>query len=328
MIDVISLFSGAGALDLGFQLCGGFQTRLRVEYQQEFCETLTSNQGSGLLEKSPVKTADVRTLAGADLPRRRVRSIALGVVGGPPCESFSSMGRRQGQGDPRGTLVFTFAKLVVDAKADFFVLENVPDLAVANGGGPFADLLDLFSAAGFVTAQKVLTAADFGAATLRRRLFVVGTRGRSFAFPAPTHGRPLLGLEPEVTVRTALAGLPAPGEGPPGVPQAHVRVSHSEEVERRFAALKPGSYDNVRKRSRLQWNRPSPSLVAGDLRGTRSHIHPEEPRELTNRESARIQGFPDEFIFHGSPAAVGKQVANAVPVPLALALARELRRQL
>ena len=80
----------------------------------------------------------------------------------------------------------------------------------------------------------------------------------------------------------------------------------------------------MRRRFRLAWDRPSPSLVAGNLTGTRSHIHPLEPRELTNRECARIQGFEDDFDFYGSPAAVSKQITNAVPIPLGHAIMRSL----
>ena len=329
MIDLVSLFSGAGALDMGFQSSGRFRTRLRVEYQEEFCETLLVNQEKGFLESAELRKVDVRSLGPTDLPARRKRSSAFGIVGGPPCESFSTMGLRAGHEDPRGTLVFTFARLVVDSSADFFVLENVPELAKANGGTPFQELLEFLGSSGYAVSHRVLSAADYGAATVRRRLFVLGVRGpRPLRFPHPTHGAPLTGLPPCRTVRVAFAGLPPPSDAAPGVPQAHVRVAHTPEVVDRFSRLGPGQYDYIRRRSRLLWDEPSPSLVAGNLNGIRSLIHPDEPRELTSRESARVQGFSDAFVFAGSPAAIGKQVANAVPIALAEAIGMALADQL
>jgi DNA (cytosine-5)-methyltransferase 1 len=325
MISIASLFAGAGALDLAFQSVGGFETVSSFDVQPEFCDTVLRNQESSLLRTWPVTVADVRQVNPADI-RAVSKGSVLGLIGGPPCESFSSMGRRRGHADPRGTLVFTFANLAVASNVDFFVMENVPALISANGGAPFVELLEEFERGGFTVTHATLCAADYGAATVRKRVFIVGIRGHRFRFPTPTHG---VGTDKSWrTVREALEGLPAPATSAPGHPQAHVLVRHSEKVRARFNALPPGSYDNVRKRSRLSWNKPSPSLVAGDLRGIRSHIHPEHPRELTSRESARIQGFPDEFVFAGTPAAIGKQVANAVPIPLGMAIAKALRTQL
>lgn len=122
----------------------------------------------------------------------------------------------------------------------------------------------------------------------------------------------------------AIFDLPLPSDQAPGSVQAHVRVKHTKEVADRFASLKQGSYDKVRKRSKLSIDRPSPSLVAETLKGIRSHIHPTEPRELTSRESARLHGFPDKFIFEASPAAIGKEVANSDPIPVAEAVAKRL----
>jgi DNA (cytosine-5)-methyltransferase 1 len=229
-------------------------------------------------------------------------------------------------------LVLEFASWATKLSVDFFVMENVPDLLTVDAGRFLAGAVARLEAGGFSVSFAVLNAADFGDATLRRRLFVVGLRGGGqFRFPKATHGEPVGsgvgGRQPWRTVGDAIGDLPQASSAPPGRPAGHVLIKHTACVKERFARLPQGSYDNVRKRSRLSWNRPSPSLVAGNLQGIRSHIHPLEARELTNRECARIQGFPDEFEFAGSPAAVGKQIANAVPIGVGVALARSIADQ-
>jgi DNA (cytosine-5)-methyltransferase 1 len=175
--------------------------------------------------------------------------------------------------------------------------------------------------------HQILKASDYGAATIRKRLIVVGIKsGPVFAFPNPSHGNPgnLFGLPQFITAGEALEGLPAPFDSPEIFPTWHQRVNHTQPVIERFAKLLPGEQDKVRKRWRLSLDQPGPSLVAGNLLGIRSHIHPTEPRELTNRESARIHAFPDNFQFFGNYAFVGKQIANSVPIPLARALGQAI----
>lgn len=328
---MVSLFSGAGALDLGFDRTNKFEVTHSVEVEPSFCKTLETN--GHLLSHTPsivqvdIKDVDSRQLLDG------VESNFLGVIGGPPCESFSSMGKRKGTKDKRGLLVFEFSRIASDSSVDFFVMENVPDLLKIDNGSIFRELVSDFSGSGFLLSHAVLRACDFGAATMRKRLFLVGVRGsEQFKFPEPTHFEPNSLWSNNAptwhTVGDAIFDLPPPSEQSPGVVQAHVRVKHTPKVAQRFASLAQGSYDNVRKRSKLSVDRPSPSLVAGNLKGIRSHIHPTEPRELTSRESARLHGFPDEFTFEGTPAAIGKQIANSVPIPMAEAVARRLAEHL
>lgn len=322
ILQIVSLFSGAGGLDFATELAGRISTLARLELQPEYCDTIRRSEESGLLSKAPLFAEDIRTVAVEDVLAERRAGLPLGVIGGPPCETFSSMGRKRGLSDPRGMLVMSFADFVDKSDADFFVLENVPALARMSDGAILKELLERFEEQGFAVAFNVLRASDFGAATSRRRLFIVGIRGGpSFEFPAATHAEePGRSLKPWVSVGLALAGLPSPSDAGPGVPTGHVRIHHRPAVIERFATVPSGGYDYVRKRSRLALDRPSVSLVAGDLNGTRSHIHPIEDRELTNRECARIQGFPDNYEFAGSRMAVAKQIANAVPVPLGTAI--------
>jgi DNA (cytosine-5)-methyltransferase 1 len=229
--------------------------------------------------------------------------------------------------------MFEFARWVKDLTPAFFVLENVPNFASINCGVPLRRLVREFSANGYAVSHAVLNAADYGAPTTRKRLFIVGLRGaRQFVFPSKTHGDPrkhIVGdLLPWVTTADAFHSLPTPSREPPGAPEGHVLVDHTPAVRQRFRSIPPGGYDYVRKRSRLSPTEPSKSLVAGNWQGARFHIHPIEPRELTNREAARVQGIPDAFLFEGDRVAVARQIANAGPLQLGQAIAEAVGRQL
>ena len=329
---MLSLFTGAGALDQGFHQTGRFKTKLCIEYEAIFCKTLAINQPKGYLPRAVILNQSV-----PDLDPEKVRldhfgkSAIDGLIGGPPCETFSVRGKKKGMNDPKGSLVFTFIDWAVALKPRFFLMENVPPLAKLNDGDTLKALCERASSAGYAVSHTVLNAADYGAPTSRRRLIVVGILGGvAFRFPDPTHSNDSnpLSRRPYVTSGDALAGLPEFGWIRPGVPQGHVGIRHTPTVVARFAGLKQGQQDNIRKRTRLHLERPCPTLVAGNLIGIRSHIHPTEPRELTNRESARLHGFDDEFEFAGSRSAMGKQIANSVPIALARALGQALAEHL
>jgi DNA (cytosine-5)-methyltransferase 1 len=332
--SILSLFTGAGALDYAFECTAGCETRLAIESQPVFCETLRVNK-SRWIPHAVIRMDDIATLD----PVAEWRAIdstnaPLGIIGGPPCQAFSRMGRKRGTADERGLLVFTFHAWVDALKPNFFVMENVPDLETRNGTATIDKLVAAFEDSGYRVRRDVLNAADYGAATKRKRLFVVGFRtSAGFSFPEPTHSRTnasttLFPRQPWVGSSSVLDGLPPPVVGPPHTPQAHQLICHSEEVLRRFATIPPGGYDYIRKRARLHPDLPSPSLVAGDLKGIRWAIHPVVDRELTNREAARLQGFPDWFVFAGNHAAIGVQIANAVPLPLGNAVAHAVMTHL
>jgi DNA (cytosine-5)-methyltransferase 1 len=326
--QLLSLFSGAGALDFGFELTGRFHTRACIELEPIFCRTLRGNQQRGFISGASVINEDVATTCKDTILATCFDGKSpAGIIGGPPCETFSVRGTKKGLDDSRGILVFTFLEWVSALKPRFFLMENVPPLARLNDGATLSALSKSARSAGYAVTHAILNAADFGAATKRQRLFLIGIQGKCpFTFPEPTHSAAvdLLSKQPYVTVGDVLKGLPDLGWTEPGTPQGHIGVRHKPHVEARFATLKQGQQDNIRKRTRLHLGRPSPTLVAGNLHEIRSHIHPTEPRELTNRESARIHGFPDKFIFEGGHAAMGKQIANSVPIPLAQALAQAI----
>jgi len=322
--EILSLFTGAGALDYGFELTGRYETRLCVELEPLFYETLRDNQSRGFLSRADIIKGDAQLLPKKELGQKYFgKKGPTGIIAGPPCEAFSRLGKQGGTRDNRGTLIFCFMEWVLSLKPSFFVMENVPPLLVADNGRVFERLCRDAAAGGYSLSHGVLHAADFGAPTCRKRLFLVGMLDRPpMPMPTPSHSdsEELFGVKPHVTVREAFKGLPEAAEREPGRPQGHVLVRHTEDVINRFKSLKQGQFDSVRRRNRLHLDRIGPTLFAGNLAGIRSHIHPTEPRELTNRESARLHGFPDDFHFSGGHAAMGKQLANSVPIPLARAV--------
>ena len=322
---LLSLYSGAGGLDQGFELTNRFETAMCVENESIFAETLRINQSSGFLEGAKIVQSDVSSAYTSRIASNVFSGIAPdGVVGGPPCQSFSVRGKRLGLRDPRSEETFRFMRWVGKLRPRFFLMENVPRILQLEDGLILDRIVSAAESYNYEVSYAVLCAADFGSATARRRAFIVGWHeGPPFVFPRPTHSAAGSedGLHEYVSSGSALAGLPSPTYDGPGIPQGHIGVRHTPPVEARFARLRPGQQDDVRKRTRLDASKPSPTLVAGNLEQIRSHIHPTEPRELTNRESARIHSFPDHFTFAGNHAAMGKQIANSVPIPLARALA-------
>ena len=331
-LELLSLFSGAGGLDHGFESTGHFVTKVCIESEPIFCRTLKANQEEGYFKSAKILNLDLRSLKPSDFLRQnRTIGTPAGIIGGPPCETFSIRGKKLGLSDPKGALIFSFMEWVLAIKPAFFLMENVPPLATLNGGETIAALAEQASRAGYAVSFSILNAADFGAPTKRRRLFLVGILGGPlFAWPEATHFETPFPFskQPYVTVGDALKGLPEPSWNEPGEPQGHLGVRHTAAVIARFAVLKQGQEDRVRKRTRLHLGRPSQTLVAGNLQGIRSHIHPTEPRELTNRESARLHGFDDSFVFKGGHAAMGKQIANSVPIALARAMGNAIAAHL
>ena len=214
-LKVISLFSGAGGMDLGFRRAG-FDIALAVEADPNCCATLRLNcPGTRVLE------ARVEDVPSADILREA--GLAPGeaalVIGGPPCQPFSLAGRRGGLGDPRGAMLMEFVRVVRDALPAAFVMENVPGLLSWGGGAASEAVLEAMGrpillggwAHTYHTVLGRLNAADFGVAQSRERVFFVGNRagGRVFEFPAPTHGDPP--LPRRRTVRDAIGHLPPAG---------------------------------------------------------------------------------------------------------------------
>lgn len=307
---VISLFSGAGGMDIGFELAG-FHTLECVDNDPASCETLRYNR-----PRWNIVEGDIRNYSpniSADI-----------VIGGPPCQGFSSAGKMDPD-DPRNFLWHEYFRIVRETSPRAIVLENVSGLTHGRNREHFEGIEKSLEEMGYNFDARVLNAADFGVPQNRKRLIVIGVRGADPHFPEPTVGDP-------PSVAEAIGDLldmvdPAFNHRP---------NNHAPHVVERWKRLDYGETDPNYRRARLDPSLPSHTIRAGGgmgpngdhLAGFHPPIHYELPRQLTVREAARIQSFPDEWIFQGSKTAQGRQVGNAVPPLLAQAVAEALRETL
>lgn len=280
-------------------------------------------------------------------------------AGGPPCQGFSSAGRRVAD-DERNSLVRVYANLIASHRPRAFVFENVEGFLTTGRGRFLVDLLDPLIAAGYCIHVRKVNAANYGVPQHRKRIIAIGGLGCDPGFPAPTHrayGAPGAHLSarvkpPTPTVRDAIADLPAPATEAPGDPHDHYCCSLQGDDLERARHLMPGQrmrdlpehlqHESYRKRAfrrvcdgtptekrggapsgirRLVGDEPSKAITGAALR---DFIHYDQDRPLTLRECARIQSFPDDFVFTGSVADRVQQIGNSVPVGLATAIGRHL----
>ncbi|MBV6437841.1 MAG: Modification methylase HaeIII [Anaerolineae bacterium] len=358
-LTAISLFSGALGLDLGVERAG-FDIRVAVEIDKTACNTIRANRPELCLVEG-----DVSKLTGSELLEfAGVDSGALTLLfGGAPCQSFSTAGRRQSLSDPRGNLVLEFIRLVDEMKPDYFILENVRGiLSAAIKHRPIVDRLDdrpndpdeeqgsvlrymyeLFDRIGYVTHHRLLMAADFGVPQKRQRVFFIGSKNGSMVpFPNPTHSETpdLFTPKPWVTLKYAFENLEQTEVEAPGyteerlrymrfVPQGGYWRDLPKELQKQALG---GAYFATGGRvgfyRRLSLDAPAPTLVTSpDQKGTMM-CHPTEDRPLSVAEYARIQQFPDNWVFTGSMSAKYRQIGNAVPVGLSYAVAHALREHI
>jgi len=379
---VVSLFSGAMGLDIGLEQTGRFVTRAAVELVPSFCKTIIANRDAGLTADSDMRVyqGDISELD----PYAVLEDIGVApgeldlVVGGPPCQSFSTSGKRQAVQDRRGTMLWEFLRFIDAIQPKFFLMENVRGLMSSalkhrqivyrpeNGGRP----LDPDEQPGSVVSQFItdlhgayrmdvfeLNAVNYGAPQLRERVLFVGNRlGRVVEFPAPTHGvghaerssspQSLFGddeakdLLPLRTLSDALEGLVDPepvildfsprkkyflNMVPPGSNWRSLPSDVAEESMGRAYHAKGGRSGWWR---RLSFDLPAPTVVTMPNHASTALCHPTETRALTLRECARIQEFPDEWIFEGTVSERYAQVGNAVPVRLGRLAGDVLAREL
>ncbi len=281
-----------------------------VDNDFEACKTLRYNR-----PEWPVFEKDIRNYSPDDVGQVDI------VVGGPPCQGFSTAGKGNPD-DPRNFLWKEYFRVVEAVRPRAIVLENVSGLKHQRNGDHLSGILHALESQGYHFAMGILNAANFGVAQDRRRLFVIGLRDGVPTLPTPTtpHERK--------TVRDVIADL----EGAVKPELNHVPNNHAPHVAARWAKLRPNEVDPGYRRARLDYDLPSHTIRAGGgygpkgdhLAGFHPPIHPTLPRQLTVREAARIQSFPDDWIFKGSKTAQGRQVGNAVPVLLAEAVAKHV----
>lgn len=353
----IDLFCGAGGLTLGLERAG-FETRLGSDNWRPAVETFSAN-----FESVPMLAADARDLTSADLLAKADLNTAPDLIsGGPPCQGFSSAGAKDGD-DPRNTLVAVYARLAAETGPRAIVFENVEGFLTANGGKFVIGLLDPLIDAGYQVSLEKVNVANFGVPQLRKRVVAIAVLGGDPPALTPTHhawgapgvhratmARP---LEPTPTIDQALSGLPSASSELPGTPTEHIAPSVNDADQERIAALKQGQtmrdlpedlwHPSYRRRAyrrvmdgtpverrggapagmrRLKGDEPSRAITSA---ASREFIHPTENRPLTLREAARLQTFPDDFLFQGSRVDRQTLVGNAVPPVFAASIGAAVR---
>jgi DNA (cytosine-5)-methyltransferase 1 len=324
----IELFAGCGGFSSGF-LDAGIAVRAGFDNNASAIEAFNYNH-----EYRGAKgfVADLTDLSGAELlASAKVESVDL-VIGGPPCQPFSIAGKQNGLRDKRGNLVFEFVRIVKELGPAAVLFENVANLGTINGGEVLEDVISGLEKLGYSVMSGVLNAAEYGVPQSRKRLFIVGLKGAVPTLPPPTHGAVAAedffrSLSPFVTSRDAIDDLPDVDSPEAERVHNHEPTFHSLGMLKAFAELRPGERDRKSFHDRLHPERPSYTLRAGT--GNFSPLRPVHyryDRVITVRESARIQSFPDSFIWPDWLPRLQqyRQVGNAVPPLLAKRFAEHL----
>ena len=341
----IDLFCGAGGFSHGAHLAGidvisayDIDPILTSSFQHNFPGTSLN-----LVDLSQISGAEILTSANGPIDC---------IFGGPPCQGFSSIGKRDVR-DPRRKLIRHFFRIVSEASPDFFVMENVLGLAQSDARNSLLEALKLVSDKYEILGPIVLDASNFGAATSRKRVFLIGQRTPGYI----TLSSSMFKNATPATVEDAISDLmtasyiytSADGfdtwELRPGslIPEyarrlrsenliftSNQRTTHSPAVEKRFSALKQGEIDRIGRHPRLAWAGQCPTLRAGtgSDRGSFQSVrpvHPSEPRVITVREAARLQGFPDCHRFHPTLWHSFRMIGNSVSPFVAKAIFEALK---
>ncbi len=326
-LPILSLFSGAGGLDLGFAQAG-FKARLAIDISPAAVKTYRRNHPWARVEQLDLLQVTPRDLLA--LWDECSKEPPVGIVGGPPCQAFSVSNVRQRDNDPRGLLVTRYAEIIeVFARERgtlFFLFENVPGLLRGRHRARFEAFCRACEEAGFRLVVKVIDAARFGVPQYRKRLFVLGLHERagiaSFDIPEGDQSPP--------TVREAIGHLPEPWYYAPGLDplQNPVHPNHwtQRPLSRKFgtSALVPGAMPGRSFRV-LCWDTPSWTVAYGHRE---VHVHPGGHRRLSVFEAMLLQGFPASYVLEGTLSQQITLVSDAVPPPVGEAIAKELASSL
>jgi DNA (cytosine-5)-methyltransferase 1 len=322
---LISLFCGGGGMDVGLSFAG-FGTRVASDVAPAFVDTVTANlpHANGCKEDALSLTRErLLDLAGDS-------EIDL-VAAGPPCQSFSILGRRGALDDPRGKLALKYFDLIAAIRPRAFIFENVPGLLTVNKGEDWRRLVRYATkATGYTIFPGKLNAATFGIPQFRERVFLVGFREpASFEFPT----RPSGPLSEELLAALAadqMEGSPSKWALTNVEDLANHKIRpHGDRVRTRYTKIKPGDRDRTDHTDRIDPNRPCGTVLVGSgAGGGRPHIHPTEHRVITVREAARLQSFPDWYEFQGTATAQYRQVGNAVPPLLVYEVGKKIAETL
>lgn len=325
-MNLISLFSGAGGLDLGFEKAG-FNISMANEYDKGIWATYEANHAAPLIK------GDIRNIKDADFPNE-----IDGIIGGPPCQSWSEAGSLRGINDSRGQLFFDYIRILKNKQPKFFLAENVSGMLASRHSEAVKNIIQQFEECGYNLTLTLVNAADYGVPQDRKRVFYIGFRKDlkiEYKFPSPTTPN----AKDKLTMKDAIGDLvdtPVPAL-PKNKTNGDLEIPNHEYYI--------GAYSTIfMSRNRVRgWNEQAFTVQAS---GRQCQLHPQAPkmkfveknkrifvpgyedlyRRLTVRECARIQGFPDNFKFIYTDVDYGyKMIGNAVPINLAYIIACSIK---
>lgn len=356
-LTVVDLFSGAGGFSLGFMNAKNsdgeplFEIRLLVDADKEAAFTFKSNY-----PETPFLVRDIRNVSADDIRAYAKTSCPDVVVGGPPCQGFSQVGKRLFE-DERNQLLKDFVRLVSELKPKIALMENVPSLLGMHGA--YAEEIEQqLSEAGYESRASVLQMSDYGIPQIRRRAFFFAVR-KDLGWN-PTFPLPLPENTPRISAEEAIGDLPplksGEGQDPRMYPNLatsnyqkarrgssfllfnHVARKHAAWFLEKISVIPEGGGNNTlepdlqfsdnyfsQAYARLTRDKPAYTITTNFLNpGSGRFIHYRDRRSITAREAARFQSFDDNYIFHGTSVALERHIGNAVPPLMSLAWARHI----
>ena len=301
-MKVVSLFSGAGGLDLGF-IVAGHSIIWANDCYYDAVKTYENNIGNHIV------CEDISAIPSSDIPKCDI------VIGGFPCQGFSVANMNRHAGDGRNALYLHLVRIIKDKQPIFFLAENVKGILTLDKGRVFEKILLDFEELGYTVKNKLLNAANYGVPQKRERVFIVGVRNDidfSYTFPEPSHAENCDDhTKPWVCVADALKNIPDPN-------------SPNNIANHEYSKYKL-TFNGYLGHRAIDPKKPAPTVTArGDDRGGVVILpHPNGERRMTCRELAAIQSFPLEFAFYGTRSSVYRQIGNAVPPLLGYAVAKQ-----
>ncbi len=341
-LKIVDIFAGVGGLSYGFENNKLFQIVFANDINKKAATAYHLNY-----KKTDIFDCDISAIHKDDISKYGNIDILLG---GPPCQSYSTLGKRQI--DYRANLFLEYLRILSILKPKLFIFENVTGLLSMQGGNLFKKIISLFFELGYSVDYKILNAAEYGVPQIRERVIIVGNNlNKKFFFPVPTHSS-------FVSLKDAIGDLPSIASGENGnyknyiyepnnnflhfvrksnVVSEHISPKNNLKLIEIMKTLKDGQTkddlpENIRPKSgysntyaKMWWNAPAPTITRNFATPSSSRcIHPRDSRALTIREGARLQSFPDDYVFFGSDSDKKLQIGNAVPPLLSIALAKSV----
>lgn len=350
---VIDLFAGVGGLSYGFAQNENFEIVMANEYDPDIAKAYSLNHPTVNMIQG-----DIRNLTSEQLHEVMGEEEIDLIIGGPPCQSYSTLGKRQM--DERAHLFEEYCRVLSLVDPKMFIFENVSGLMSMQNGTLIEEIQKRFRKLGYDVKCSLLNAVDYGVPQYRERVILVGMKGEkgcnNYHYPDPTHGE---GLDPYRTVEDAFSDMPVLKSGqscnqyacePKNDYQEYLRENtrfieentapiNGAHLIRIMEALPDGGSkddlpEDIRPKSgygntyaKMWWKKPAPTVTRNFATPSSSRcVHPRDSRAMTTREGARLQSFPDNYKFYGSRSMKNLEIGNAVPPLLSIALAKEVEK--